>query len=193
MFNEFRKFETTLAGRPLVVETGKMAQLAGGSCLVRYGETVVHATATASAKPREGVDFFPLAVDYEEKLYAVGKIPGSFLKREGRPTEKAILASDLGITPQNDGKAIRLAFPQPTEERRKELAKKAEKLGEDSKVAIRNVRRDANDKIKDMKKNGEMTEDEQKASEKLVQDLTDKYTKLADASVETKKKEIMSI
>ncbi len=89
----FKTFETEFCGRKLVVETGKMAQLAGGSCLVRYGETVVHATATASAKPREGVDFFPLAVDYEEKLYAVGKIPGSFLKREGRPTEKAILAS----------------------------------------------------------------------------------------------------
>ena len=89
----FKTFETEFCGRPLIVETGKMAQLAGGSCLVRYGETVVHATATASAKPREGVDFFPLAVDYEEKLYAVGKIPGSFLKREGRPTEKAILAS----------------------------------------------------------------------------------------------------
>ena len=107
--------------------------------------------------------------------------------------EKAILASDLGINPQNDGKAIRLAFPQPTEERRKELAKKAEKLGEDSKVAIRNVRRDANDKIKDMKKNGEMTEEEQKASEKLVQDLTEKYTKLADDDVDSKKKEILSI
>jgi len=89
----FKTFETEFCGRKLVVETGKMAQIAGGSCLVRYGETVVHATATASAKPREGVDFFPLAVDYEEKLYAVGKIPGSFLKREGRPTEKAILAS----------------------------------------------------------------------------------------------------
>ncbi|MBR2886348.1 MAG: polyribonucleotide nucleotidyltransferase [Clostridia bacterium] len=89
----FKTFETEFCGRKLIVETGKMAQLAGGSCLVRYGETVVHATATASAKPREGVDFFPLAVDYEEKLYAVGKIPGSFLKREGRPSEKAILAS----------------------------------------------------------------------------------------------------
>ena len=107
--------------------------------------------------------------------------------------EKAILMSDLGINPTNDGKVIRLIFPELTEERRKELAKKAEKLGEDSKVAIRNVRRDANDKIKDMKKNGEMTEDEQKASEKLVQDLTDKYTKLADAAVDSKKKEILSI
>ena len=107
--------------------------------------------------------------------------------------EKAILASDLGINPQNDGKAIRLAFPQATEERRKELAKKVERLGEECKVAIRNIRRDANDKIKDMKKNGEMTEDEQKASEKLVQDVTDKYTKLTDASVEAKKKEIMTV
>ena len=89
----FRTFETTLAGRPLVIETGKMAQLANGSVLVRYGETAVLATATASAKPREGIDFFPLSVDYEEKLYSVGKIPGSFIKREGRPTEAAILAS----------------------------------------------------------------------------------------------------
>ena len=89
----FRTFETTLAGRPLVIETGKMAQLANGSVLVRYGDTVVLATATASAKPRDGIDFFPLSVDYEEKLYAVGKIPGSFIKREGRPTEAAILAS----------------------------------------------------------------------------------------------------
>ncbi|MBR3942733.1 MAG: polyribonucleotide nucleotidyltransferase [Clostridia bacterium] len=89
----FRTFETTLAGRPLVIETGKMAQLANGSVLVRYGDTVVLATATASAKPRDGIDFFPLSVDYEEKLYAVGKIPGSFIKREGRPIEAAILAS----------------------------------------------------------------------------------------------------
>ena len=71
MFPDFRKFETTLAGRPLVVETGKMAGLAGGSCLIRYGETEVLCTATMSAKPREGVDFFPLSVDFEEQLYAV--------------------------------------------------------------------------------------------------------------------------
>ena len=89
----FRTFETTLAGRPLVIETGKMAQLANGSCLVRYGDTAVLATATASSKPRDGVDFFPLSVDYEEKLYSVGKIPGSFIKREGKPSEAAILAS----------------------------------------------------------------------------------------------------
>ena len=93
MFETFRKFETTLAGRPLVIETGKMAQLASGSCLVRYGETVVLCTVTASAKPREGVDFFPMSVDYEEKMYSVGKIPGSFQRRESRPSEKAILTS----------------------------------------------------------------------------------------------------
>ena len=89
----FKTFETTFAGRPLVVETGKMAQLANGSCLVRWGETVVMVNITASKQPREGIDFFPLSVDYEEKLYSVGKSPGGFLKREGKPTEKAILAS----------------------------------------------------------------------------------------------------
>ena len=93
MFENYKVFQSTLAGRPLVVETGKIAQLANGSCLVRWGDTVILAAVTASAKPREGIDFFPLAVDFEEKLYSVGKIPGSFLKREGRPSEKAILAS----------------------------------------------------------------------------------------------------
>ena len=107
--------------------------------------------------------------------------------------EKAILEADLGINPQNDGKCIRLAFPQPTEERRKELAKKVEKIAEDCKVAVRNIRRDANDKAKDMKKNNEMTEDELKASEKLIQDLTDKYIKNVDAVCENKKKEVLSL
>ncbi len=93
MYENFKVFKTTFAGRPLVVETGKMAELANGACIVRYGDTVILATATASAAPREGIDFFPLSVDFEEKLYAVGKIPGGFLKREGRPSEKAILAS----------------------------------------------------------------------------------------------------
>ena len=88
-----RIFETEMTGRKLVVETGKIAQLANGSCLVRFGDTVVLATATMSQKPREGIDFFPLSVDFEERLYSVGKIPGGFIKREGRPSEKAILAS----------------------------------------------------------------------------------------------------
>ena len=107
--------------------------------------------------------------------------------------EKAILASDVGITPTNDGKVIRLVFPQPTEERRKELAKQVQKMGEDAKVAIRNIRRDANDRCKAMKKDGDMTEDEQKASEKAIQDITDKYVKDVDAVTSKKEKEIMQI
>jgi len=107
--------------------------------------------------------------------------------------EKAILASDVGINPQNDGKALRLVFPQLTEERRKELSKQVSKMGEDAKVALRNIRRDANDKVKDMKKKSEMTEDEAKQSEKAVQDLTDKYIKEVDAVTAKKDKEIMSI
>ena len=89
----FKTYETELAGRKLVIETGKMAGLANGSVLVRYGDTCVLVNVTASKEPKEGIDFFPLSVDFEEKLYAVGKIPGSFLKREGKPTDKAILTS----------------------------------------------------------------------------------------------------
>lgn len=107
--------------------------------------------------------------------------------------EKAILASDVGITPTNDGSVIRLAFPQLTEERRKELCRQVSKFGEEAKVAIRNIRRDANDLIKKMKKDSEMTEDEEKASEKSVQDLTDKYIKMVDAAVTKKQADIMVI
>ena len=107
--------------------------------------------------------------------------------------EKAILASDIGITPTNDGKIIRLIFPQLTEERRKELVKQVQKMGEEAKVAIRNIRRDANDLCKKMKKDNEMTEDEQKASEKSVQDLTDKFIKEVDNVTSKKDKEIMQI
>ncbi len=89
----FKKYETQLAGRNLSIETGKIAELANGSVVVRYGETVVMVNVTAAKEPKEGVDFFPLSVDYEEKLYAVGKIPGGFTKREGKPTDKAILTS----------------------------------------------------------------------------------------------------
>lgn len=107
--------------------------------------------------------------------------------------EKAILTSDLGINPQNDGGCIRLTFPPMTEERRRELSKQVAKLGEDAKVAIRNIRRDANDKTKVMKKNSEMTEDEAKTSDKAIQDLTDKYIKEIDAVTAAKTKEIMEI
>ena len=107
--------------------------------------------------------------------------------------EKAILTSDLGIHPQNDGSCIRLMFPPMTEERRKDLSKQVSKMGEDAKVAIRNIRRDANDKTKLMKKNSEMTEDEAKTSDKQIQDLTDKYIKEIDTVTAAKTKEIMEI
>lgn len=92
-FENYKVYETTLAGRPLKLETGKMAQLANAAVLASYGETVVLCTVTASDKPREGIDFFPLSVDFEEKMYSVGRIPGSFQRREGKASEKAVLAS----------------------------------------------------------------------------------------------------
>ena len=107
--------------------------------------------------------------------------------------EKAILASDVGITPSNDGSVLRLVFPQPTEERRRELAKQVQKQAEDAKVAIRNIRRDANDDTKKQKKDGAMTEDEAKQSDKLVQDLTDKYIKKLEELAAKKEAEIMKL
>ena len=99
-------FEIQLGGRTLTVETGKLAQMANGACTLRYGDTVVLVTATNSSKPKEGIDFFPLSVDFEEKLYSAGKIPGSFIRREGKPSEKAILTSRLIDRP------IRPLFPK---------------------------------------------------------------------------------
>ncbi len=111
MVENFKTFEEKvftydLAGRPLVVKTGKIAGLANGAALIQYGETTVLATATASAAPREGIDFLPLSVDYDEKMYAVGKIPGGFLKREGKPSEKAVLAGRVIDRP------VRPLFPK---------------------------------------------------------------------------------
>ena len=105
-FENYRVYKYELAGRPLVVETGKVAGLANGAAMVHYGETTVLATATASAAPREGIDFLPLSVDYDEKMYAVGKIPGGFLKREGKPSEKAVLAGRVIDRP------VRPLFPK---------------------------------------------------------------------------------
>ena len=107
--------------------------------------------------------------------------------------EKALLTSDIGITPNNDGSVIRLIFPQLTEERRKELAKQVQKMGEEAKVAVRNIRRTANDEIKKQKKDGILTEDDVKDAEKKVQDITDKFTKNIDAISAAKEKEIMKV
>jgi polyribonucleotide nucleotidyltransferase len=103
---ENKVFTMEIAGRTLTVETGKYAQQANGSCIVRCGDTAVLVTATASKQPREGIDFFPLSVEFEEKMYSVGRIPGGFIKREGRPSERAILTSRLIERP------IRPLFPK---------------------------------------------------------------------------------
>ena len=109
------------------------------------------------------------------------------------PIEKAIQASDIGINPQNDGRIIRLVFPQLTEERRKELCKDVKKLAEDSRIAVRSIRRDGIDKVKKMEKASEITEDDLKIAEKTLQDLTDKYIKEIDKLADEKEKEIMAI
>ena len=125
----------------------------------------------------------------DPRTLAIQPWDGSVLKA----IEKAIQVSDLGINPQNDGRVIRLVFPQLTEERRKELTKQVKKYGEDAKVAIRNVRRDAVDFVKKAQKKGELTEDDQKKAEKDIQDLTDKYIKKVDEMCGKKDKELMEI
>ena len=105
-FKNYKVFKYTYAGRPLVIETGKLAGLANGSVLCRYGDTAVLCCATASEKPRDGIDFLPLSVDFDERMYAAGKIPGGYLKREGKPSEKAVLTSRVIDRP------IRPLFPK---------------------------------------------------------------------------------
>lgn len=125
----------------------------------------------------------------EPRLLVIQPWDASLIKE----IEKAIQTSDIGINPANDGKVIRLLFPQPTEERRKELVKDCKKFGEDSKVAIRNIRRDFIDKYKKMEKNHEITEDDLKGTEEDIQKMTDKYIKEIDSIVAEKEKEIMAV
>ena len=105
-FEDYRVFKTAIGGRLLQLEIGKVCEMANGQVMLKYGDTIVNVTATASAEPRADIDFFPLSVDYEERMYAAGKIPGGFIKREGRPSEKAILSSRLIDRP------IRPLFPK---------------------------------------------------------------------------------
>ena len=125
----------------------------------------------------------------DAKTLVITPYDGSTLKA----MEKAILMSDIGITPSNDGKVIRLVFPQLTEERRRDLAKQVQKMGEEAKVAIRNLRRTANDEIKKQKKDNLLTEDDVKNAEKAVQDLTDKYIKNIDTLTAKKEKDILTV
>lgn len=125
----------------------------------------------------------------DPRILQISPWDGSALKS----IEKAILNSDLGINPQNDGKVIRLTFPQLTEERRKDLTKQVKKMGEDAKVAVRNIRRDAVDTFKAQKKKSEITEDDLKGLEREIQDATDKYCKEIDAETAKKEKELMEL
>ena len=125
----------------------------------------------------------------EARLIVIQPWDASVLKE----IEKAILASDIGINPNNDGKVIRLAFPELNEERRKELVKDIKKMGEETKVAVRNVRREGLDKAKAMQKNSEITEDELKQAENEIQKITDKYVEEVDKVLEKKEKEVMSV
>jgi len=161
-------------------------------------ETIRAGRASAAVLEKVQIDYYgaptPISAVASIKVtdartLAISPWDASLLKN----IERAILASDVGITPANDGKVIRLVFPALTEERRRELTKEIMKMGEESKVAIRNIRRDANEKCKEMKKDGELTEDEQKLSEKDVQNLTDKYIKKVDEALKEKESEIMEI
>ena len=154
--------------------------------------------ANASVLDRITVDYYGAATPLNQvaaisspdpRALVIQPWDGSLLKA----IEKAIQTSELGINPQNDGKVIRLTFPQLTEERRKELSKQVRQYGEQGKVALRNIRRDAMDKIKAMKKKSEITEDEVKEYEKELQDLTDKRCKEVDSLTAEKEKELMSV
>lgn len=138
--------------------------------------------------PTKLVDMASVAVT-DPKTLTISPYDRSTLKA----MVKAILASDIGITPADDGSTIRLVFPPLTQEHRKELVKQIQKMGEEARVAVRNIRREANDEIKRLKKDGEMTEDEQKLGEKAVQDLTDSYIKQVDAITSKKDKELMQL
>lgn len=182
-------------------ETVKTAQEKMSKCLAaleRELTTVRAGRANPAVLDRIQVDYYgtPTAINAmaaisvsEARVLVIQPWDMSALKN----IEKAILASDIGIIPTNDGKVLRLAFPQPTEERRKELVKKVKADGEEAKVTVRNARRDALDKLKAMKKNSEITEDDMKSIEKDLQKVTDKAVDDIDAVVADKEKEIMTV
>lgn len=184
MANELREYETRMQ-KTLDALTAELANVRAGR-------------ANPAVLKKVAVDYYgcPTPIDQmaqisvpDARTLVIQPWDASTLKN----IERAILASDLGLQPQNDGKLLRILFPQPTEERRRELTKQVAKLAEDAKVAVRNVRRDANEKNKKMKKDGEITEDELKRLDKDVQDLTDRFIKKIDEIASAKEKEIMEI
>ncbi len=168
------------------------------SGLVNNFATIRAGRATPAVLDRINVDYYGVPTQIQAMAAVSSPEPRVLLiqpwdKSTLKEIEKAILASDLGITPMNDGNVIRLNFPQPTEDRRKELCKSVKKYGEEAKVSVRNIRRDTMEKFKTMKKNGELTEDDLKDAEKKLQKLTDKYVEEVDKAIAEKEKEIMSI
>ena len=166
--------------------------------LEREYKSIRAGRANAAVLDRVNVDYYGVPTPVQQMAAISVPEPRTLLitpwdKTTLKDIEKAILTSEIGINPQNDGTCIRLNFPPLTEERRKDIVKDIRKKGEDAKVAVRNIRRDANDKIKALKKDSEMTEDEAKASDKSVQDLTDKFIKEIDVITANKTKEIMEI
>ncbi len=166
--------------------------------LVREYGTIRAGRANPSVLDRIQVDYYGAPTPINQMAAVSVPEPRTILitpwdKSTLRDIEKAILTSDLGLNPQNDGTALRLSFPPLTEERRKELVKGISKYGEESKVAIRSIRRDALEKLKDMKKKSEITEDDFKGAEKRMQDITDKFCKEIDDIAAKKEKEIMEI
>ncbi|MBP0974317.1 MAG: ribosome recycling factor [Oscillospiraceae bacterium] len=174
----------------------KMSKTLSG--LVNNFATIRAGRATPAVLDRINVDYYGVPTQIQAMAAVSSPEPRVLLiqpwdKSTLKEIEKAILASDLGITPMNDGNVIRLNFPQPTEDRRKELCKSVKKYGEEAKVSVRNIRRDTMEKFKTMKKNGELTEDDLKDAEKKLQKLTDKYVEEVDKAIAEKEKEIMSI
>lgn len=168
------------------------------NALVKEYGTIRAGRANPAVLDRIMVDYYGAPTPVNQMAAVSVPEPRSILitpwdKSTLRDIEKAILTSDLGLNPQNDGTALRLNFPPLTEERRRELVKSIAKYGEDSKVAIRSIRRDSLEKIKDLKKKSEITEDDQKNGEKKMQDMTDKFCKEIDDIVAKKEKEIMEI
>ena len=160
--------------------------------------TIRAGRANASVLDQISVDYYGVPTPIQQVASVAAPDPRSLTitpwdKRVMKAIEKAILASDLGIKPQNDGHVIRLVFPPLTEERRKELAKQTKKYGEEAKVAVRNIRRDAIDKFKKQQKASEMTEDDYKIAEKDMQKLTDDFSKEIDKIIAAKEKELIEI
>ncbi len=184
MLDEVKKFDEKMQKTIEVVK--------GNFASVRAGR------ANASVLDRISVDYYGAPTPLNQVAAISSPDPRTLVVQPWdvsilKEIERAIQTSDLGINPQNDGKIIRLGFPQLTEERRKELSKQVKKYGEEGKVALRNVRRDAMDDIKNMKKNNEITEDDQKQMEKELQDLTDKRCKDVDELTSAKEKELLAV